>query len=99
MDKQWIGCAPDNFRKGRPAGLKPEMIVLHTLDGSLADADVRYSRPGVLMSVHYAVGNNGKINQYVDEKDTAYHTGLVVNPSASLVKSRPNTNPNFYTIG
>lgn len=56
MNKQWIGCAQDNFHKGRPAGLKPEMIVLHNLDGSLADANARYSRPGSLVSMHYAVG-------------------------------------------
>lgn len=99
MEKKWIGCAQDNFRKGRPAGFKPDMIVLRSLDGSLANAVTRFNSPGILVSVHYAVGNGGEIHQYVDEQDTAFHAGLVVNPSANLVKARPNTNPNFFSIG
>ncbi|OAI05624.1 hypothetical protein A1353_10640 [Methylomonas methanica] len=99
MDKQWIGCAQDNFRVGRPAGFKPDIIVLHSADGSLADASMRYNKPGALQSMHYAIGNNGEIHQYVQEADTAFHAGLVVNPSAGFIKQRPNTNPNFFSIG
>ncbi|OAI02259.1 N-acetylmuramoyl-L-alanine amidase [Methylomonas methanica] len=99
MDKQWIGCAQGNFRTGRPAGFKPDIIVLHSADGSLADASMRYNKSGALQSMHYAIGNNGKIYQYVQEADTAFHAGLVVNPSAGFIKQRPNTNPNFFSIG
>ncbi|MBD9357070.1 N-acetylmuramoyl-L-alanine amidase [Methylomonas albis] len=99
MDKKWIGCAPGNCRVGRPAGFKPDIIVLHSADGSLADASVRYNKSGALQSMHYAIGNNGEIHQYVLEADTAFHAGLVVNPEAELIKQRPNTNPNFFSIG
>ncbi|HEY8097194.1 MAG TPA: N-acetylmuramoyl-L-alanine amidase, partial [Methylobacter sp.] len=99
MEKKWIGCTPDNFRKGRPAGLKPDIIVLHSLEGSLTNADTRCNSSGVLMSLHYAMNSKGEIHQYVDEQNTAFHAGLVVNPSASLLKARPNTNPNFFSIG
>jgi len=99
MEKQWIGCIQGNFRSGRPAGFKPEIIVLHSADGSLAEADILYNRPDALQSMHYAIGNNGKIHQYVEEADTAFHAGLVVNPSAGFIKQRPNTNPNFFSIG
>ncbi|MCQ8116593.1 N-acetylmuramoyl-L-alanine amidase [Methylomonas rosea] len=99
MDKQWIGCAQGNFRAGRPAGFKPDIIVLHSADGSLAEASMRYNKPGALQSMHYAIGNNGEIYQYVQEADTAFHAGLVVNPSAGFIKQRPNTNPNFFSIG
>jgi N-acetyl-anhydromuramyl-L-alanine amidase AmpD len=99
MEKQWIGCAPGNFRIGRPAGFKPDIIVLHSADGSLANAGMRYNKSGALQSMHYAIGNNGEIHQYVQEADTAFHTGLVVNPTAELIKRRPNTNPNFFSIG
>ncbi|MBD9363368.1 N-acetylmuramoyl-L-alanine amidase [Methylomonas fluvii] len=99
MDKQWIGCAPGNFRIGRPAGFKPEIIVLHTIDSSLENAAICYNKPGTLQSVHYAIGNNGEIHQYVQEADTAFHAGLVVNPAAEFIKQRPNANPNFFSIG
>ena len=39
----------------------------------------------------------GVIHQYVDENDTAFHAGVVVNPTWPLMK--PGVNPNFYTIG
>ncbi len=37
------------------------------------------------------------VHQYVDENDTAFHAGIVVNPTWSLLK--PGVNPNFYTCG
>jgi N-acetyl-anhydromuramyl-L-alanine amidase AmpD len=99
MDKQWIGCAQSNFRIGRPAGFKPGIIVLHAADGDLANADRRFNKSGALQSMHYAIGNNGEIHHYVQEADTAFHAGLVVNPTAGFIKERPNTNPNFFSIG
>ena len=53
--------------------------------------------PGAHKSAHYAVSKSGEIHQYVDENDTAFHAGVVVNPSWGLIK--PDVNPNFYTIG
>jgi N-acetyl-anhydromuramyl-L-alanine amidase AmpD len=99
MEKQWIGCGADNFRQGRPAGLRPEMIVLHRLGGTLRAAAARFSKAGAALSAHYAVGKQGEIHQYVAEADTAYHAGIVINPTAELVLGRPNVNPNFYSIG
>jgi N-acetyl-anhydromuramyl-L-alanine amidase AmpD len=99
MEKQWIGCASDNFRIGRPAGLRPEIIVLHRIEGTLRDAAARFSKVGAALSAHYAVGKRGEVHQYVAEADTAYHAGIVINPSAELVLGRPNVNPNFYSVG
>lgn len=99
METTWIGCAPENFRKDRPSGMKPELIVLHSLDGNLADAEARFSRNGTNLSAHYAVGVRGEVHQYVAETDTAFHAGYAVNPAATLVKGRPRINPNFYSIG
>ncbi len=99
MDKRWLGCSKANFRPGRPAGMKPELIVLHAFDGTPSDAALRFSRADSQESFHYLVSARGEVYQYVDESDTAYHAGLVVNPSAALVISRPHTNPNFYSIG
>jgi hypothetical protein len=95
--KEWIGCAAGNFRKGRPTGFAPEAIVIHIIDGSLQSAGVHFNDPASIVSAHYAVGKDGSIHQFVEESDTAFHAGVVVNPSWQLLK--PRVNPNFYTIG
>lgn len=95
--KEWIGCAAGNFLKGRPAGFAPEAIVIHIIDGSLRGADLHFNDPASLVSAHYAVGKDGSIHQFVEESDTAFHAGVVVNPTWQLLK--PRVNPNFYTIG
>ena len=96
MHKQWIGCYASNFLAGR-AGYAPEAIVLHRTDGVLAAIDGRHAKPRTYNSVHYAVGIAGEVHQYIEEKDTAFHAGIVVNPVWKLVK--PAVNPNLYTIG
>src|SRR5882757_5873164 len=99
IDHQWIGCAPVNFRPGRPFGSKAEAIVIHCMDGTLAGTDAWFRDPAARVSAHYGVGVDGRIHQYVSEDDTAFHAGIVVNPTAAMVLSRPSVNPNFYTIG
>jgi N-acetyl-anhydromuramyl-L-alanine amidase AmpD len=96
MHKQWCGCSAQNFRPNRAAS-KPEAVVLHRTGGSLADIDARCLQAGTFSSVHYGVGTDGTVHQYVEESDTAFHAGVVVNPAWSLIK--PGQNPNFYTIG
>ena len=99
IDLTRISCAPGNFRSGRPSGNKPIAIVIHVMDGTLAGTDAWFNNPAAQVSAHYGVGVDGRIHQYVSEEDTAFHAGIVVNPTARLVLERPNVNPNFYTIG
>ena len=94
---KWIGCPDSNFSKGRPFGLRPEAVVVHIIDGNLAAGESVFRDPSTHKSAHYAVSRSGEIHQFVDEKDTAFHAGIVVNPTWALLKSR--VNPNFYTIG
>jgi N-acetyl-anhydromuramyl-L-alanine amidase AmpD/peptidoglycan hydrolase-like protein with peptidoglycan-binding domain len=96
VHKQWMGCEAKNFQPGR-AGFRPEAIVVHRTGGSLKDIDKRYSQAGTFSSSHYAVGADATIHQYVEEGDTAFHAGVVVNPDWTRIK--PSRNPNFYTIG
>jgi N-acetylmuramoyl-L-alanine amidase len=93
----WIGCPDSNFRKGRPFGLRPEAVVVHIIDGSFAAGESVFRDPTTQKSAHYAVSRSGEIHQFVDEKDTAFHAGIVVNPTWALLK--PRVNPNFYTVG
>lgn len=101
--KTFVGCAPVNFRTGRPAGFKPEAIVIHIGEGSLRSIDMQFSDPNARVSAHYCVSKSGDIHQYVDEKDIAFHAGNIDKPDWTGLKpgSTPGTfiNPNFYTIG
>ena len=99
-----IGCAPENFRKGRPPHLQIEAVVIHVIDGSQKACDETFlSRTlDFKRSAHYSVGRDGTIHQYVDEQDTAFHCGIVDRPTWSGLKRGPTgaiINPNFYTIG
>jgi len=95
MLKQWTPCAPENFRKGR-GGLTPSAVVIHAYH-SMQDTDNLFANPGASESCHYVVADDGSVHQYVDEHDTAFHAGVVVNPSWSGV--RRGVNPNLHTIG
>ena len=97
MEHKWIGCPDSNFRKGRPLGFQPEAIVIHIMDGSFAAGESVFLSEGTQKSAHYGISKNGVIHQYVDENNTAFHAGIVVNPTWELLK--PGINPNFYTVG
>ncbi len=94
---RWIGCPEANFHRGRAFGLRPEAVVVHLIDGSFAAGEAVFRDPTAHKSAHYAISKEGEVHQYVDENDTAFHAGIVVNPTWSLLK--PRVNPNFYTIG
>lgn len=94
---QWIGCPDANFHHGRPFGLRPEAIVVHIMDGSFVAGESVFRDPSTQKSAHYGISKIGEVHQYVDENDTAFHAGIVVNPTWPLLK--PRVNPNFYTIG
>jgi len=97
MEHKWIGCPESNFRKGRPFGFRPEAIVVHIMDGTFAAGEGVFLGEGTQKSAHYGISKDGVIHQYVDEHDTAFHAGVVVNPKWALLKK--GVNPNLYTIG
>jgi N-acetylmuramoyl-L-alanine amidase len=97
MEPKWIGCPESNFRRGRPFGLRPEAIVIHIMDGTFAAGESVFRNPKTQKSAHYGISNDGEVHQYVNEDDTAFHAGIVVNPTWALLK--PKINPNFYTVG
>jgi len=90
----WVGTP--NRRKGRD-GFRPEAVVIHIMEGSLASADSWFQAPESQVSAHYGIGKDGTIHQYVGETDTAFHAGRVWKPEWSSIKT--GVNPNLYTIG
>lgn len=94
IKKTWKGSP--NFWAGRK-GYKPELIVIHIMDGTLAGTDAWFANPASQVSAHYGIGKKGEAHQYVKEEDAAWHAGRVDKPSAKLIKT--NVNPNLYSIG
>ena len=86
-----------NFTAGR-AGYKPELIVIHVMDGSLVGTDAWFNNPASQVSAHYGIGLKGEVHQYVKETDRAWHAGRVKLPIFNLYKKN-GVNPNLYTIG
>ena len=52
MPLTFIGSAVTNFRAGRPAGFRPEAIVLHRTGGSREFWRSRFNTPGSTISAH-----------------------------------------------
>lgn len=88
-------CPTPNFTHGRD-GEVPRAIVLHTTAGSYESAIAWFANPESKVSSHYLVGLNGRVAQFVDERDTARHAGRIREPTAALVSEG---DPNLYTIG
>lgn len=86
-----------HFQIGR-RGYKPEIIVIHIMDGSLIGTDSWFNSPISQVSAHYGIGQTGEIHQYVKEENESFHAGVVKNPTFSLYKGA-GINPNWYTIG
>ena len=78
--------------------------MIHLIDGSQAAADATFlnSALDLKRSAHYSIDRSGRIHQYVDEEDTAFHCGIIDRPAWSGLKRGPDgkpINPNYYTIG
>jgi N-acetylmuramoyl-L-alanine amidase len=91
---KWIGSP--NKKSGR-AGYKPEAIVVHIMEGTLAGTDSWFKSPTSKVSAHYGIGQNGEVHQYVAEGDTAFHAGRTHN--CTWKGRRKDVNPNLNTIG
>ncbi len=82
---------------GERNGYKPEIVVVHISDGTLASMDSWFAAKSSLASTHYSVALNGTISQYVTEDKAAWSNGRFGNPTFKLNKGL-GINPNQYTI-
>jgi hypothetical protein len=89
--------ASDNWKNGR-AGWDPDVITIHVTQGEEHGTRSHFNNPKTDASTTYHVTEEGKIDQFVDEEDTAFGNGIVVRPTAAIVLERPGVNPNLYTI-
>lgn len=69
----WIESHPSNYRLGRDQEIRE--LVIHTVEGTNLEVlhDRLTSAELPPLSVHFAVGQDGTVWQYVDTDNTAYH--------------------------
>ena len=101
MDIEFRGNGHTN--NSSRGGIKPTVIVDHVVAGSGKSCDNWFRSSGnAVSSAHFLVWEDGRVTQYVDIRNMAWANGLTVakipKAKASVVRARPNTNPNKYTI-
>lgn len=104
MDYKIIWKGTDNdfnrLRRQDSTGriFKPEIHVIHIMQGTLRGTDSHFNNPAVDASTHYGIGKNGEIHQYVRDEDGAWGNGLVSNPKFEWLSVYPGVNPNLYSL-
>lgn len=80
--------ASPNFTPGRSKNID-KIIVHHAATMSFDGIGATFKRPSSGVSAHYGVGTSNNVDQYVQEKDTAWHAGItrpgVANPNPSSI--------------
>jgi N-acetyl-anhydromuramyl-L-alanine amidase AmpD len=71
--------------------------VVHTNCGTFGSTIGWFERAGSRVSSHYLVALDGRIAQFVDEADTAWHAGRVRDPLVGFLIE--GESPNLYTLG
>lgn len=75
-------------------------IVLHTMVGTVQDADARFNTANSQVSAQYGLGLDGKLYQWVDEDNVAYHAGdWIVNQTSIGIECEDGTNPQTNPTG
>lgn len=83
-----------NWDEGR-GGKTVTGIVLHTMVGYMQGSENRFNDPSSQVSVHYGVGLDGSIRQWVEEPNTAYQAGnYPINQTTIGIEHEDANNPN-----
>lgn len=86
-------------------GYKPEFIVIHIMQGTMAGTISWFKNPASEVSAHYLVGKDGRVAQMVKDADAAWHAGRIHNPSEKAKRVLKTNlfggyaNPNKYSLG
>ena len=55
--------------------VEPDIIILHSMDGTLDGSTAWFRRPGGTNSAHYGLGQDGRLVAWIPENCVAYHAG------------------------
>ena len=67
-------ASPSNFTPGRTAKIN-KIVIHHAATTNFDGIGSTFKNAAYGVSAHYGVGRNNNVDQYVDEKDTAWHAG------------------------
>lgn len=79
----------NNFTVGRPGNTINKIVIHHAATTDFDGIARTFQNPNRGASAHYGVGRDNNVDQYVQEKDMAWHAGT----------KNPATNPNPTAIG
>lgn len=82
------------FEKGRKNLILG--ICIHISDGTASQVLATFKTEE--KSSHYLILKSGQIWQFVEDQNTAWAQGRVINPNAQLILERLNENPNSYLL-
>lgn len=77
MNKPTVYQVPASTSNYSTASYAKRGIVLHWMVGTLAGTDATFQNPSRKASTQYGIGASGRIHQYVDDKFTAWHAGVL----------------------
>lgn len=79
MNGTYIEASSANFDRGRN-GVKPDLIIMHTMDGFFNGSISWFKNPDAKASAHFLIAKDGRICQMVPFEDTAWHAkNLAIN--------------------
>jgi len=87
------------------SGYRPEIIVLHIMQGTMQGTISWFKNPKSQASAHYLVGKDGRVVQMVKDADGAWHAGRPYNPTENAKRVLKKNllgsyiNPNKYSLG
>lgn len=92
-----------NTNKSDRRGRTPLAIVNHIVEGTAQSCISWFTSPNNNgSSTHFLVGKDGRVYQFVAIEDNAWGNGIALSAipqaTSNLVKSRPNDNPNWYSV-
>lgn len=110
----FVGAHASNFSVGRvaPDGrrIAPEAWVNHIAEGTFPGlkswfnlpASQHFAADGTFLgasSTHYSIAKDGRIQQHVDTKDTAFgNGGIETGYTAKLIDANGKINPNLWSV-
>lgn len=56
-----------------PGGNRPQLLIVHIMEGTLAGTDSWFRNPASQVSAHFGLGRTGGLTQWVDTNDIAWH--------------------------
>ena len=82
---------------GSRNGNTPKFIVIHTAMGNRLQVHSTFMNEP--KSSHYLCNSDGSVWQFCEESNSAWHAGILVRPTATILRQYPFINCNLISIG